>query len=192
MNTNGNLSPAFLRELREVYSSLQPRPLSQAFLSDLKRTYSALPASPIVDFEFLEVHFEAWHRWAQETLRLQLKDLPADDPLRCPISLFRTMDHGRLETAHTRTLAWLLDPTGEHAFGDKLLAALLLHLSTSAAFDMLTVKRVERELRISNDRADASGRLDVFVEGQWSIGMSAPSPWTLVIEAKIDAGEGEG
>jgi hypothetical protein len=124
----------------------------------------------------------------QEFVRTRLAKLDKDDPLLCPISLFGTMDYGRLEVAHTRTLAWLLDPTGEHGFGDTLLAALLHRLSRYDCSEALRVKRVESELPI--DGSGAKGRLDVLAEGTWE--NTERGGWVLVIEAKVDAWEGEG
>jgi len=127
----------------------------------------------------------------KEFVRTYLAELPADDPLRCPISLFRTMDYGRLETAHTRTLAWLLDPkkNEEHGFGHALLEALLGRLADRDHFDRLNVDRVVGEYPLEGSAGN--GRLDVLAEGDWE-SMGEHVLWTLVIEAKVDAWEGEG
>lgn len=117
-------------------------------------------------------------------MRARLIELPKDDPLKCPISLFRPRGYGRLETAHTRTLAWLLDDEGEHDFKTTLLAALLSRQCGRECSDGLKVERVESEYVI-----DAKSRLDVLAEGTWEDGNQGS--WILVIEAKVDWREGE-
>jgi hypothetical protein len=183
---SASLSPKFLADLAEVYDALPP-PLSAAFPSDLNRGYATPPVASDADLPFLANHFDEWRRRTKEFVRTHLAELDKDDPLKCPISLFRTMDYGRLETAHTRALAWLLDPKGEHSFGAILLAALLRRLSDHDYSDGLRVERVESEYPI--DGSEAKGRLDVLAEGTWED--KERGGWVLVIEAKVDAWEGE-
>jgi hypothetical protein len=111
--------------------------------------------------------------------------------VRCPVSLFGTMDYGRLETAHTRTLGWLLDPGKEHGFGDKLISALLRHLAAPDRIESVRVERVRSEYPIAG-AAPERGRLDVLALGQWGGSDAHLQSWILVIEAKIGADEGEG
>lgn len=119
-----------------------------------------------------------------------MKALHPDDPILCPISLFRTMDVGRLETAHTQTLAWLLDSVNaEHGFGDTLLAAPLRRLVEPDRFESLHVEAVDSEVMIG--ALSVQGRLDVLAKGEWE-NAGERTRWMLVIEAKVDAGEGEG
>ena len=179
---------AFVTGLAEVYASLQPPSFSPTFLSDLADVRGSLPESRSKDFDFLSEQFNRWHLWAQQRMALHLKSLPLDDPLLCPISLFRTMDYGRLETAHTRTLAWLLDPTKEHGFGPALLAALLRWLTRRDQFDSLSTEHVASEYHISG--AEENGRLDVVAEGTWRED-GKQVRWILVIEAKVYAWEGD-
>lgn len=190
MNTTSGLSSSFLEDLELAFNSLRSLPLSPSFLSELERTHATLTQQLTEDLRFLEGRFEAWRSRTQQALRQYLSKLPDYDPLRCPISLFGTMDYGRLETAHTRTLAWLLDPRKEHGFGDRLLRALLSHLSNEQHIDPLSVKRVEGEYPIDSTESGAQGRLDVLAEGEWGLQPGRSMPWTLVIEAKIDAWEG--
>jgi hypothetical protein len=184
---SASLSPVFLADLARVYATLQPQALSTRFLSDLAQVHATLPVASDANLRFLADRFHDWRRVTQEFVRTHLGKLSDDDPLRCPISLFRTMDYGRLETAHTRTLAWLLDPNGEHRFGKTLLAALLGWLSGDACSDGLCVKRVKSEFPI--DGSGIKGRLDVLAEGSWED--RERGSWVLVIEAKVDAWEGE-
>lgn len=184
---SANLSPKFLADLAQVYATLKPQALSAAFLSDLAHVYATLHVASDDNLRFLAHRFDKWRRATQEFVRTRLAELDKDDPLKCPISLFRTMDYGRLETAHTRTLAWLLDPKGEHGFGATLLAALLRRLSGRDCAETLRVELVESEVPI--DGSGAKGRLDVLVEGAWED--EERDGWILVIEAKVDAWEGE-
>ncbi len=135
------------------------------------------------DLAGLASQLEKWRGRQHKILERNWEKIPADDPLRSPVSLFGTMDYGRLETAHTRTLAWLLD-NKEHGFGFRLLDALLLHLSTDIQVDEKETK-VESEYPIQGGH----GRLDVFAKEQWKEKKEKKVFWVLVIEAKIDAKE---
>jgi hypothetical protein len=183
-----SLSPSFLADLTEAYAALQPQLLLAAFLSELEQVYASLCPASGVNLHFLAEHFDKWRERTRDLLRSRLKDLPTDDPLLCPISLFRTMDYGRLETAPTRTLAWLLDSTREHGFGDKLLAALLQRILNRGDFDKFSAERVTSEQSVAG--LDAKGRLDVLAEGTWE-DHGKRVRWLLVIEAKVSAMESE-
>jgi hypothetical protein len=183
-----NLSQTFVADLAHVFATLQPKPYSAAFLSDLAQIHGDLPVASETNLLFLASRFQEWRKTINEFVHTHLGELSEDDPLRCPISLFRTMDHGRLETAHTRVLAWLLDPRKEHGFGDKLLAALLSRFD-SVHVGRFHVERVASEFSL--EWSAGEGRFDVLAQGEWeSTGKRVP--WTLVIEAKVDAGEEEG
>jgi hypothetical protein len=188
---SASLSPRFLADLAQVYASLQPQPLSAVFLADLAQVYTTLPTASDADLQSLASQFEAWRENTREFVRRRVVELDKDDPLLCPISLFRTMDFGRLETAHTRTLAWLLDPKKdeEHGFGSTLLAALLGWVAGHNQFDRLHVEEVASEFPLEGGAG--KGRLDVLANGEWEIA-GERVPWTLTIEAKVDAWEDEG
>jgi hypothetical protein len=131
-----------------------------------------------------------WRDHHQKLLKRYLKKLPPDDPLFCPVSLFGTMDYGRLETAHTRALAWLLDKR-EHGFGFRLLAALLSQFANGRQVRLTHVTKVESEYLIHGGPSSMdAGRIDVLAEGRWEESGKEVS-WRMVIEAKIDAWEGE-
>jgi hypothetical protein len=173
MIVNAPISPRFLAELKAIYD--QPMVASP--------TPSATPA---LDLDWLTNEFRNWRTRQQERLRVLLNGLPDNDPLFCPVSLFGTMDFGRLETAHTRTLAWLLDPGKEHGFRDHLLRALLREVGGPET--NFFVETVASEFPISRD--EDSGRLDVIVKGRGTGLGSNPASWLLVIEGKVDAMEG--
>ncbi len=185
---SASLSPTFLTDLGYVHATLQPEALSTDFLSSLTLVHATLPTTSDDNLLFLASRFDDWKRVTKELVRTRLAQISDDDPLRCPISLFRTMDSGRLETAHTQTLAWLLD-NKEHGFGDALLAALVGQLADREQFDRFEVENVVSEHPL--DTSAGQGRLDVLAKGGWEIG-SERVRFMLVIEAKVDASESEG
>lgn len=180
-----------LGRLYQVYASLRPPALSAAFLTDLKRVYDTLPTASDTNLRFLASRFDQWRQRTRALVARRLVELAQDDPLLCPISLFRTMDAGRLEVAHTRTLAWLLDPRkdAEHGFGNRLMAALLGRLAERDHFDRFYVEEVVAERAVDGDAGH--GRLDVLAKGEWECAGESVR-WLLVIEAKVDSWEGDG
>ena len=183
------LSHNFLADLQAVAPRRPEQSISAHFLDDLAAVHKTMeetaPQSISRDeLGFISKHLEEWRSKAQKELAMLIDKLPEDDPLLCPISLFGTMDYGRLETAHTRTLAWLLNPTKEHGFGSKLLEALLVRVDGQRL--PVEVTRVESELFIS-----VASRIDIFAEGVWINENGKRIPWMMALEAKIDAWEGE-
>jgi PD-(D/E)XK nuclease superfamily len=187
---SASLSPKFLTDLADVFATLRPSPLSAAFLADLEKVYDALPTTSDADFRDLAERFRKWRTETQEFVRTRRAELHEDDPLLCRISLFRTMDSGRLEVAHTQTLAWLLDPRKdeEHGFGNTLLAALLRWYTGHDHFDRVHVEDVVPEYPLEGSAGQ--GRLDVLAKGTWER-VGERVRWLLVIEAKVDAWEGK-
>jgi hypothetical protein len=184
------LTPGFLLALADMYDGLRPRALSDAFLADLREVHGSLPIASDANLLIFANRLEKWRSKTRELVRTRLAELSdddPDDPLLCPISLFRTMDYGRLETAHTRVLAWLLDPNGEHGFKETIITALLRHLAPSRSFEELRVGSVKSEYPIKG--LGGKGRLDILAEG--TSGEGGRGGWVLVVEAKVDSGEGE-
>jgi hypothetical protein len=184
----------FLADLDLVCPKAGDGTLPGSFLEDLESAYihaRALslrqPAISVADLTSLEEVLKTWRKHHQQLLQEYLTRLPADDPLLSPVSLFGTMDYGRLETAHTRALAWLLGDR-EHGFGTQLLEALVSHLE-GRQVRLTDVARVESEYPVSCGPTEA-GRIDILAEGRWEEVGNEVS-WRLVIEAKIDAEEGE-
>jgi len=152
------------------------------------RPHAEDPVS-VAELEVLGETLEKIRRESQKSMEERLGGLPSDDPAKGTIGLFTAMDYGRLATAHTRTLAWLLNPKAEpnHGFGAALLSAMLR--AEGKGFAEMTVTKVDSEICVGSERHGRHGRLDVMARGTWT---GAPSKdWLLVIEAKIDAGEGE-
>jgi hypothetical protein len=186
---SASLSPTFLAELAQVYATLRLQALSAGFLSDLETVYATLPVLSDAMLRFIANRFDCWQRITRESVRTRLAELDKDDPLLCQISLFRTMDSGRLEIAHTRTLAWLLDPKNlEHGFGDALLAALLGQLADRDHFDRLHVEYVAGEHTLGGSAG--TGRLDLLAKGEWE-SAGERVHWMLVIEAKVGKEKGD-
>lgn len=190
-STTAGLCSDFVKDLQDVYAHLDTDAIPSVFLSHLASVYSNILFSQRAEsatISQLAMIFDSWRSNVQEQARLLLMELsPDDDPLTCRISLFRTMDYGRLETAHTRTLAWLLDPSKEHEFGHAILRALLSRVTEFPLPKEIQVRTVASEHPIST--AEEDGRLDVFVVGEW-IRNGEAQQWALVVEAKIGASEG--
>jgi hypothetical protein len=151
--------------------------LTKEFLDNLRIVY---PFSAINLFS-LEKEIERLQRAFEHALKERWKTLPKDHPAKCPISLFGAMDYGRLEVAHTRTLAWLLDPSKEHGFGRVLLDSFLhsLHIDGKLTETKVTAERLFK----SSSNTDV-GRTDIWIEGR-----IRHAQWRIVIEAKIGAKE---
>ncbi|MFI5366206.1 MAG: PD-(D/E)XK nuclease family protein [Candidatus Binatia bacterium] len=184
------ISAAFLADLDIVCPKADDGKLPSTFMKDLEGAYAHArafsrqqPVVSVTDLTSLAEDLKAWRSHHQQLLQQYLAQLPSDDPLLGPVSLFGAMDYGRLETAHTRALAWMLDDR-EHGFGFQLLNALLLHLLEGRRIRLTRVDRVESEVRTD------AGRIDVLAKGRWEE-MGKEVSWLLVIEAKIDAEEGE-
>jgi len=191
------LSREFLADLEAVVPPLPSAAVSPGFLNDLAAAYETVLAADAQqsvstdELTFIGRRLQEWRSETQQELARLVSQLPKDDPLLCPVSLFGTMDYGRLETAHTRALAWLLDPdkNKEHGFGNKLLKALLERVAGDRSLALDEACDVEFERAI--DDHEATGRLDIFAEGNWIDPSGRRLPWAIVLEAKIDALEGE-
>lgn len=114
---------------------------------------------------------------------LKYKHNDPDNPLFSTVSLYGSMDIGRLEVAHTNTLAWLLNPYAEHGF-DSLLKALLAHLDQTSHwpqhFELIDVS-------VTSEHVISTGRVDVWAEGRrLDASTGITTPWLIVIECKID------
>lgn len=110
-----------------------------------------------------------------------------DSPIFSAVTLFGPIDYGRLETATTRAIAWLLDPNMPHGLGSDVARSLLSLLGAEAKEkqEAIHVESVVPEYRTKNGK-----RIDVWMEGnKASGGRSMSVPWTIFIEAKIDASE---
>ena len=114
------ISAAFLADLDIVCPKADDGKLPLTFVKDLEDAYAhALayslqqPVISVADLNSLAEDLNTWRSDHQRLLRRYLAQLPSDDPLLGQVSLFRTMDYGRLETAHTRALEWMLGDQAE-------------------------------------------------------------------------------
>lgn len=197
MATQPRFSATFLADLDIVCPKADDGKLPLTFVKDLEGAYAHAqafsPQQPVIsvaDLTSLAEDLKMWRSHHQRLLQQYLAQLPSDDPLRGLVSLFRTMDYGRLETAHTRALAWMFDDQ-EHGFGNQLLEALLRHLLKDRQIRLTHVDQVESEYPVDYGPARTEvGRIDVLAKGRWEE-MGKEVSWLLVIEAKIDAEEGE-
>ncbi len=156
------------------------------FHTDLKNVYSEIaPPASEQHLHTLAQHFDSWRHRTRLRMKEYMAGLPEDDPLRCPISLFGAIHYGRLEIAHTHVLAWLLNPFKEHGFEATLLKALLAHLCRPSILSSVQLEKIQSEYPIDN------GRIDVVAQGKSKGQEGSWDDWLLVIEAKVDANEGE-
>jgi len=187
----------FIRDLDRVHASLSPPFDVGSFLGDLDRVHHQIAADrglgfAAVDGDLTELASLLGRIRANAIEKLPggtkwMETLPKNDPLCCPVGLFDTLDWGLRETAHTRALAWFMDPYGNHAFGDTLLRAFL-----NEAFDLdgdlwLSDVRIASEIPLGDSR----DRLDILMSGKWVLSGTKAETWMVVVEAKIDADEGE-
>lgn len=103
-------------------------------------------------------------------------------PLTCPISLFGTLDYGRLEVAHTRTIGWLLTPNKEHGFEFELILRFIKMLDAPIPeeSDLYTLQ-VTTEKVLAIDKK-SFGRADLFITYKTN-----DKRINIIIEAKIDS-----
>ena len=103
-------------------------------------------------------------------------------PIFCAATLFGPIDYGRLETATTKALAWLMDPSQPHEFGSDIARRILSLVEPRRSVDHVT--RVIPEKIVGKQVKDKHRkRMDIYAEGVWS----DQNRWAMVIEAKIDA-----
>lgn len=94
-----------------------------------------------------------------------------------PSDLLGVAGVARNEMAHTRMLAWLLDPRGRHRLGDAVLQSLVHHVAAPAEVPSPLVVRSVHVSHWCNGR-----EADIVVFGR---------DFTLVVEVKVDAPEQE-
>lgn len=93
-----------------------------------------------------------------------------------PSTLMGVLDLARAEVQNCRVLRWMLDPLARHGIGAVLLAEFANHLGAALPEPALA--------RASAEVSRATSRADVVVEG-------LAAGRCIVIEAKIDAAEGD-
>jgi hypothetical protein len=97
--------------------------------------------------------------------------------LRGPHDLLGVIGRRRSELSHTAALAWLLDPIGAHGLGTEPLAGFLRLIGDDVpGEEVLGWCRPVREIAVEDTRAD------LVIDGPGV---------RIVVEVKVDAGEGE-
>lgn len=152
------ISPEFLRDL-ELVARPQLSALSKT-LTDVRQFCSAEVAKKV-------------------------QDLPSVHPLRSPVTAFGMIDYGRLETAYTRALAWLLSPNERHGFGDAIAREVLKKWIPDLNHIVLSITRTISEyyLPLGGNRF---GRIDLWIEAKTTDG-KRQLPILVVVETKIDS-----
>jgi hypothetical protein len=165
--------------------------VTKEFVADLESVFAPDDSDdiPLADLKDIGERLNKAREYYDQELNDVLSKLPPDHPVLCPISFFGVMEVGRLEVAHTRTLAWILNPkkVSEHGFGDALLRAFLKYICECDSVSSFDVCKVNVERGYRNSLAEDAGRTDIWIEG----GSINSTPWLVVIEAKIDASEGD-
>lgn len=173
--------------------------LSNQFLSELSKVYRMETSEDVKTAEEystdellnlgrkLEKLRSDVHNKVREKIE-PLRKTDPENPLFCNVSLYAPMDYGRLEVAHTRTLAWLLDPRKEHGFGESLLHALFPLFAENEDDRPFKITGVRSEQTHYDNDNEILGRTDIWIEGNWSHDVES---FLVVIEAKIDAPEGK-
>ena len=186
----------FIRDLGKVSATLVSPAVVEEFLCDLDKVHRQILAGqklsrPVsVDtFDQLAGVFKGTRLGALKRIGGKdfLEKLPANDPLRCPVSLFGSLDLGLRETAHTRALAWLMDPREEHGFRMTLLRVFL-----KVVFNLDNDFRIETaDVRSETSGNESRDRIDIHMSGKWTLSGRKPESWLVLVEAKIEANESE-
>lgn len=161
---------------------------SENFNNDLARAHLSLISKQ------LSCAFDTLRLKSKKNLSLAINkslEYDKDNPIFYPVSLFRPLDMGRLEIAHTKTLAWLLKPKAEHGFGVYCLKQLLTFLSKHHPQDNLSSIDAcpEGSLVLAEKRTQCGSRIDVWAK---VFCRKSRSNWLIVIEAKISHTESSG
>jgi PD-(D/E)XK nuclease superfamily len=101
-----------------------------------------------------------------------------------PDDLMSVLGRQRDEVMHSRVIAWLLRPTGRHGLGSRFLDAVVSHVwpDEEPLRSVLVTVETETTRSAADDAGEArEARADIVIYGDSS---------TIVIENKVDAGEG--
>jgi hypothetical protein len=195
------IRPNFIKDLKFVFDHDRcNNAISNQFLSDLSKVHRMVTfgdvkmaeESSIDELLNLGRQLDKIRSYTRDKVTEKIEPLRKTDPenpLFCNVSLYAPMDYGRLEVAHTRTLAWLLDPSKEHGFGASLLSALFPLFDDEIAKNRpFKIKDVRSENLHYDSDNEILGRTDIWIEGKWDDNKKS---FLIVIEAKIDAPEGK-
>lgn len=151
-------------------------------------------AATITTQERLEIVRAEWLAIVRQSTpafeRFAMVKLEADEIIRAgrwvsgPDDLMSVLGRQRDEVMHSRVVAWLLRPTGRHGLGTRFLDALADQVWPGE--DLFRTGLVTVAVEATRSAADDSGesreaRADIVIYGETV---------TIVIENKVDAGEG--
>lgn len=141
-------------------------------------------------FDAVKAEWARLHRPPPDPARFQSLKRESDAIIRAgrwvsgPDDLMSVLGRQRDEVMHSRVIAWLLRPTGRHGLGSGFLDALLAHVwPTTQPLRSALVTVATETTREAADHAGESreARADIVIYGDNA---------TIVIENKVDAGEG--
>lgn len=122
----------------------------------------------------------------EERYKNLLEKIPSSHPLNCPITLFGPMGYDRWEVAYTKTLAYLLSPEKMPKTGEILCRNLITQL-IGEEFAPSKVINVHSEKAVLMSQKENRGRIDIELSFETALKQKC----LIVIEAKVDADEGE-
>jgi hypothetical protein len=196
MSANFANPAQFIRDLDSVSATFDLTQNIEPFFSDLSRVHSQTRTDQYPQHSTLACDLSNMARQFDEVRSNAfekiggpqwLDTLPKYDPLRCRVSLFGSLDLGIRETAHTRAIAYLMDPNRDHGFGYILLRTFLMQIFGWNEKSQLTDVEVDSELPSDGGR----DRLDIFIKGKRTLIQGKVETWMVIVEAKIAADEGE-
>ncbi len=131
------------------------------------------------------IDFEELKKQAVEAYQNIIKDKKYPHPVNLHQGLFSFLENGRLETAYTRTLAYLLDAKAPHGLGGEILKRLLHYVKGIDYSNQITCYNVYPEFYFDPQK---KGRFDIYIEGI----TDKDKPFIIVIEAKTSSTLGKG
>ncbi len=174
---------------RALWAVLQAHDWLQPPATDIEPTSAARGSTDI------DPRLTGWLKRSREVLRGELtksiekirRDSPANDPhpAMLPFGLLgpQSIASALHETAHTKLLAWFIDPAKPHGFGDRLLRTVL---RLSALNELAEERMTLDNIQVRSERPTRHGRIDIFVSGT-----ANNDPFSLWIEAKTRSDEGK-
>lgn len=147
-----------------------------------------------VDYSTIEAALFNCRKRAVAKLESAISDLHGTDPLNptfLGVSLLRILHGtGLRETAHTRLLTWLLNPSENHGFEGLLLRDFMSHIigdeNPWSMDETLKVTSIYAERTLS----EKNRRTDIWIEGTvYPEDFKNERKWLVVVEAKVESFE---
>lgn len=167
----------FIKDLSE-YQHRNPSEPGQA----QKPIVNASACNDFPDLKALDKTFGETANSLRDQLRTELAQLQKTHPHHPYWSnqtLYGPVDYGRMETAYTRAIAWLLNGGPNKIWGNEFIEAFVSELVPSQQGDVAIATS-----ETIAEKGDGSGnRIDIYARGTFVDGTT----WQFAIEAKIDA-----